>query len=116
MFKSAMAMFGVLAVLSTGCAVPQQEADEVSVGRRLQRQSACTILSDVAVGQPRAYFSPFAPVEDQVLCALDRATREVVVAHYNIRSERVLSKLIELRHRGVDVRVAVDASNAENEW
>jgi len=116
MSKFVVATFGILGVLSTGCAIEQREGDEAAVGRRLQRQSTCTILGDTQVGSPRVYFSPFDPVEDQVLCALDSATREVVVAHYNIRSERVLSKLVELRRRGVDVRVAVDASNAENEW
>lgn len=105
----------LVSALSVGCAISPSE-DEGPVGRRLARQSACTVLGDVELGQPRAYFAPFDPVEDQVLCALDSATREVVVAQYNIRSERVLSKLVALHHRGVDVRIAVDAANADNEW
>lgn len=105
-----------LGVALGGCAASPEQVEDGPVGHRLQRQSACTILTDVEVGKPRAYFSPFDPVEDQVLCALDAATREVVVAQYNIRSARVLDKLVELHRRGVDVRIAVDASNAENEW
>lgn len=113
MKKLAAVLFGVLSV---GCAVGPGDEDGGAVGRHLQRQSTCTILGEVEIGRPHAYFAPFDPVEDQVLCALDSATREVVVAQYNIRSARVLDKLIELHRRGVDVRVAVDAANAENEW
>jgi phosphatidylserine/phosphatidylglycerophosphate/cardiolipin synthase-like enzyme len=106
----------LLGVVGTAACTLEAADDEGEVARRLSRQSTCTILGDTRVGSPRVYFSPFDPVEDQVLCALDSAQREVVVAHYNIRSERVLDKLVALKRRGVDVRIAVDASNAENEW
>lgn len=112
--KWAAVFVGVLGVV-TGCAAQAQD-DEGASARLRQRQSTCTILRDVEVGKPHVYFSPFDPVEDQVLCALDSAKTEVVIAQYNIRSERVIQKLIELHRRGVDVRIAVDASNAENEW
>ncbi|MBI2390764.1 MAG: carbohydrate-binding protein [Deltaproteobacteria bacterium] len=111
-----LSLVTVLLSGATGCALAPVEGEEGGAGRVLQRQVTCTILGDVQVGKPRAYFSPFDPVEDQVLCALDGARREVVVAQYNIRSERVIAKLIELRRRGVDVRVSVDASNAANAW
>ncbi len=108
-------LLGLLSLTSVACTL-ERAGDEDVVGKRLQRQTTCTILGDTRVGSPRVYFSPFDPVEDQVLCALDSAQREVVVAHYNIRSERVLDKLVALKRRGVDVRIAVDASNAANEW
>lgn len=111
-----LSLVTVLLSGAAGCAIAPDSGDDAESARVLQRQVTCTILGDVQVGKPRAYFSPFEPVEDQVLCALDGARREVVVAQYNIRSERVIGKLIELRRRGVDVRVAVDASNAANEW
>lgn len=107
-----------LSVFANGCALAAKDAgdDEGSAGRALARVSSCTIRDTVAPGSPRVLFAPFDPVEDEVLCALDGAESEVLVAHYNIRSQRVLDKLVELHRRGVTVRVAVDAKNAQNEW
>lgn len=62
------------------------------------------------------YFAPYDQPEKQVLCVLSAARREVVIAHYNIRRENVIAKLIELKQRGVDVRVAVDEKNSHQEW
>lgn len=71
----------------------------------------CTSV-DAKPGAPKVYFAPFDPVEDQVLCALDQAQTDVWIAHYNIRTPRVLEKLAQLRARGVVVEVAVDKDNA----
>jgi len=107
-------LFFAAVLAAVGCALPASEDDgATSIARG--RQTVCT-LGQVAAGSPRVWFAPFDPVEDEVLCALDTAEREVVIAQYNIRSERVLSKLIELRRRGVSVRAAVDAANAAEEW
>lgn len=67
-------------------------------------------------GRVRPFFAPYDDVEERVLEVLDGAKEEVVVAHYNIRREKVLEKLVELHRRGVRVRVAVDETNAEHEW
>ncbi len=75
----------------------------------------CTATT-VTAGHPRAYFAPFDPVEFETLCVLDQAQHEVVVAHYNIRRQSYLDKLVELAGRGVDVKVAVDLSNAERSY
>lgn len=72
--------------------------------------------SQVETGQIRPYFAPFDPVEEEVLCALDTAQREVVVAHYNIRRQTYLDKLVELSERGVRVKVAVDVKNAAKDY
>lgn len=75
----------------------------------------CTATS-ARPGEPRVYFAPFDEVERQALCVLDQAQEEVLVAHYNIRRESYLNKLVELRDRGVTVKVAVDQFNASREW
>lgn len=89
--------------------------------RAVQSESAstaaeCRVYRDTAAGRPAVYFSPFDDPEQQVLCLLDRARHEVLVAHYNIRRENVIAKLVELHRRGVDVRVAVDEENAAAAW
>jgi phosphatidylserine/phosphatidylglycerophosphate/cardiolipin synthase-like enzyme len=47
---------------------------------------------------------------------LDEATQTVDIAQYNIRSERFLTKLVELQQRGVRVRICVDKKNAEQPY
>ena len=67
-------------------------------------------------GPAQPFFAPYDDVEEEVLRLLDSAKEEVVIAHYNIRREAILDKLIELHERGVKVRVAVDKTNAGREW
>ncbi len=86
----------------------------------------CTIVDDVGLvvqavevagkGPAQPFFSPYDDVEEEVLRLLDSAREEVTIAHYNIRREAILEKLIELHQRGVKVRVAVDKTNAGREW
>ncbi len=86
----------------------------------------CPIADDVATaivateqageGPAQPFFAPYDDVEEEVLRLLDSARREVVVAHYNIRRESILEKLVELSRRGVEVKVAVDKTNAAREW
>jgi phosphatidylserine/phosphatidylglycerophosphate/cardiolipin synthase-like enzyme len=86
----------------------------------------CEILDDVQLisdaaemagkGPAQPFFAPYDDVEEEVLRLLDSAKEEVVIAHYNIRREAILDKLIELHERGVKVRVAVDETNAGREW
>ncbi len=89
-------------------------------------QPECDILDDVQLvtdaievagkGPAQPFFAPYDDVEEEVLRLLDGAKEEVVIAHYNIRRESILEKLIELHERGVKVRVAVDKKNAGREW
>lgn len=72
----------------------------------------CEGLSAVSPGHPAVFFSPFDGAEQKALCVLSSAQREVLVAQYNIRSESILSKLIELKSKGVRVRVVVDKDDA----
>ncbi len=86
----------------------------------------CTVVDDVSTvveaaemagkGPVQPFFAPYDDVEEEVLRLLDGAREEVVIAHYNIRRESILDKLIELHNRGVKVRVAVDETNAGREW
>jgi len=62
------------------------------------------------------YFTPFDDVPTRVLAALEEAREEVVLAHYNIRYQPFLDKLVELHQRGVNVRLVVDPSRAEEPW
>jgi hypothetical protein len=70
----------------------------------------------VTPGNPRVYFSPWDEAELEALCLLDQAKDEVVVGHYNIRTQSYLDKLVELHERGVDVKVVVDLNNSKREW
>ncbi len=78
-------------------------------------EHVCTSV-DAAPGVPRAYFAPFDEVELETLCALDSAQHEVVVAHYNIRRESYIDKLVQLSARGVRVQVVVDETNAAEDY
>ena len=89
-------------------------------------QPECSIVDDVQLitdaievagkGPAQPFFAPYDDVEEEVLRLLDSAKEEVVIAHYNIRREVILEKLVELSRRGVKVRVAVDKTNAGREW
>ncbi len=89
-------------------------------------QPECPIVDDVSAiidateiagkGPAQPLFAPYDDVEEEVLRLLDQAKEEVVIAHYNIRRESILNKLVELHERGVKVRVAVDKTNAGREW
>lgn len=63
-----------------------------------------------------AYFAPYDDCEARAMAVLDSARRSVDVAQYNIRNERFVEKLEELRARGVAVRIVVDAKNAEKDY
>ncbi|MFH1467160.1 MAG: phospholipase D-like domain-containing protein [Pseudomonadota bacterium] len=86
----------------------------------------CAVVDDLAVavdaaeaagrGPAQPFFAPYDDVEGEVLKLLDSARDEVIIAHYNIRREAILEKLVELHERGVKVRVAVDLTNAGHEW
>ena len=95
----------------------------------LQSHSATVTSSDASLNgtdQPQAtactplpvelYFTPFDDVPSKILDALDQAEDEVVLAHYNIRYQPFLDKLVELRNRGVEIHIAVDASRAAESW
>jgi hypothetical protein len=73
------------------------------------------LAASTAAGQ-EAYFAPFDDCEARAMAVLDTATRTVDVAQYNIRSERFVTKLEELRARGVAIRITVDAKNAEKDY
>lgn len=77
-----------------------------------------TILtSSLCFGQNiEAYFSPFDDVDKVVLAELDKAQEEVILAHYNIRHQEILNKLVELKNRGISVKVVVDKKNAEKDY
>jgi len=91
------------------------EPTEPSSSEASLTQFVCS-ASQLDAGQLRPYFAPFDQVEEEVLCALDTAQDEVVVAHYNIRRQSYLDKLVELSERGVRVKVAVDVKNAAKDY
>lgn len=72
-------------------------------------------LAPVALAQ-EAWFPPFDDCEAQAMRILDEATQTVDIAQYNIRSERFLTKLVELQQRGVRVRICVDKKNADQPY
>jgi hypothetical protein len=73
-------------------------------------------LTSSALAQSEAHFAPFGEPEARSLELLRSAQQSVDVAQYNIRNERFVVVLRELRTRGVAIRVVVDAKNAKNPW
>lgn len=70
-----------------------------------------------AQAQPiEVWVPPFDDAQAGAMAALDRAQVSVDVAQYNIRSEAFHQKLLELRARGVSVRIVVDAKNAREPY
>lgn len=69
-----------------------------------------------APSDPTLVFQPFGDSRATTLARLDRATRRVWVAQYNIRDEAFVERLLALKARGVDVRIVIDAKNAANPW
>lgn len=61
-------------------------------------------------------FSPFDNQVEKVLKVLDEAQEEVVIAQYNARLTPILSKLVDLSKKGVNVKIVVDKDNALKEW
>jgi len=102
---------GLLAASLVGCS----DEAPVAVAESGATEQICT-ATQAAPGAPKIYFAPFDSVEQQVLCVLDTAEEEVVVAHYNIRRDSYLDKLVELQQRGVRVRVAVDERGASRDY
>ncbi len=109
-FRAATLVLGLTACfVNSGCAAPDDAL--LASSESGFTEFVCTATS-VTAEHPRAYFAPYDPVEQEALCVLDQAQHEVVVAHYNIRRDSYLDKLVELSRRGVDVKVAVDKTNA----
>ena len=85
----------------------------------------CQVADDLALaieatelagkGPAQPFFAPYDDVEEEVLRLLDGARDEVIIAHYNIRRERVLEKLAQLHERGVTVRVVVGGQEGSHE-
>lgn len=102
-----------LALLLPACA--DRSDDGVASDEAANTERPCD-ADGAAPGRPKVYFQPFDNAEAQVLCTLERAKREVVIAHYNIRRPGTIATLIKLKRRGVDVRIAVDEGNSKHEW
>lgn len=113
--RSSLLLPFVMAAAAGACAAPS-EADDIESAESANTEATCPAFTETTPGNPSVFFAPFDAPEQQVLCLLSRAEREVVIAHYNIRRENVIAKLIELKNRGVDVKVAVDQTNAGHEW
>lgn len=64
----------------------------------------------------RVSFQPFDNSKALALQALSQAKQSVHVAQYNIRDRDFANKLLELKNKGLDVKVVVDAKNAKNSW
>ncbi len=114
-----LASFLVLtAVGSAGCFVaPGTDADaNTATASQAASQLDCSGLDQVSPGHPAVFFPPFDDAEEKALCVLDTAQHEVVIGHYNIRSQRLLDKLVELKTRGVSVSVTVDKDNAAQSY
>jgi len=119
MIARTVASFLALSMVATaGCLVaPGTDADGLT-GSASQAASPpdCSGLDQVSPGHPAVFFPPFDDAEQKALCMLDTAEHEVVIGHYNIRSQRMLDKLVELKNRGVAVLVTVDKDNAEQPY
>lgn len=64
----------------------------------------------------KAYFQPFADGRAAVLAELSKAKKSVHVAQYNIRDKAYVDKLVELKKRGVDVKIVIDEKNSLKPW
>ncbi|MBW2458755.1 MAG: hypothetical protein JRI68_29925, partial [Deltaproteobacteria bacterium] len=107
------AWLALLALTAVGCGADETTQSAASSDHHTELSCTATAATE---GHPRAYFAPFDPVEFETLCVLDLAEQEVLVAHYNIRRQSYLDKLVELAGRGVDVKVAVDKANAAKDY
>ncbi len=63
-----------------------------------------------------SYFSPFDRPDLIVLQVLDNAQKEILIAHYNIRKQSILEKLVELSGKGIKIRIVVDRNNAYKDY
>lgn len=105
-----------LSLAGFGCAVaPGADGDDTRTASQASLPD-CSGLGEISPGNPAVFFPPFDDAEQKALCMLDTAKQEVVVGHYNIRSQRMLDKLVELKNRGVAVSVAVDKDNADESY
>lgn len=77
---------------------------------------AALLAAPASAQAPEAYFSPFDDCEARAMAVLDSARRTLDIAQYNIRNERFITKLEEVRARGVQVRIVVCAKQAEKEY
>jgi phosphatidylserine/phosphatidylglycerophosphate/cardiolipin synthase-like enzyme len=113
--RSLLAAASLVALAASAACAPA--ADEpLGASESNNTETDCAAMRDTRVGKPTVFFAPFDEPEKQALCVLSTAKREVVIAHYNIRREGMIAKLVELKNRGVDVRVAVDEHNAAADW
>lgn len=113
-----LASFFALSLVASGCfAAPGTDGDaDTATASQAASPPDCSGLDQVSPGHPAVFFPPFDDAEQKALCMLDTAQHEVVIGHYNIRSQRMLDKLVELENRGVSVSVAVDQDNAEESY
>ncbi len=95
-----------VAMLATACA-PRSPATDAPPSAGPPPTSAPPI---------ELHFAPFDDAAEAALAVLDRAERSVRVAQYNIRDAAFHAKLVELRDRGVEVEIVVDAKNARKPW
>lgn len=84
--------------------------------RALLALTLALTLPAARAGAQEVYFAPYDDCEARAMAVLDTARRTVDVAQYNIRNERFVAKLDELRARGVAVRIVVDAKNAARDY
>jgi len=113
-FRLVTLLLTAIPALVTGCGVEPADSP-VDMSENIVG-TGCEETAAIPQGGMAAFFSPFDQPEKHALCVLSEAQHEVVVAHYNIRSERMLDKLVELRQRGVQVKVAVDQANAAYDY
>jgi len=109
-------LLALLAVACAACAAPADADDGIESSEAANTEATCPAYTETTPGNPTVFFAPFDAPEKQVLCLLSRAETEVVIAHYNIRRESVIAKLIELKNRGVVVKVVVDKTNAGQDY
>ena len=66
----------------------------------------------LALQEVEVYIEPYDYVDEVVLSELHKATTSVSLAFYNISLPSIRDKLVELKGKGVTVKVLIDARDA----
>ncbi len=77
-----------------------------------QPASVSPAVSNVPPSTFETYLTPYDDAEGRLLQFLDQAKRRCYIASYSITNANVISKLVQLHERGVDVEILTDKTQA----